>query len=75
MGRAEDVVGVVQREKEVDAVLVSWCYTASAAAEQQRGGPMKLEAARLYTTERLYSTVNYLLRWSAPGGGKGLVWV
>lgn len=35
---------------------------------------MKLEAARLYTTG-LYSTVNYLLRWSAPGGGKGLVWV
>lgn len=36
---------------------------------------MKLEAARLYTTDELYSTVNYLLRWSAPGGGKGLVWV
>lgn len=32
---------------------------------------MKLEAARLYTTS-LYSTVNYLLRWSAPGAGRVL---
>lgn len=36
---------------------------------------MKLEAARLSVYNRMYSTVNYLLRWSAPGGGKGLVWV
>lgn len=31
---------------------------------------MKLEAARLYTT--VYSTVNYLLLWTAPGGGKAV---
>lgn len=31
---------------------------------------MKLEAARLYTT--VYSTVNYLLQWTAPGGGKAV---
>jgi hypothetical protein len=29
---------------------------------------MKLEAARLYTT--VYSTVDYLLLWTAPGAGR-----
>lgn len=52
-----------------------WCrgviqLVHSEQQQSRRQGPMKLEAARLYTT--VYSTVNYLLLWTAPGGGKAV---